>query len=135
MKPVGGDSKKQQKINDGTVAAITSDGTTAWTAVVSTQQSPGEPESRRSNLALKQRSDRVYLNLRGRPRDLANYGALPDFQGGLILSDGSGSITKLDGITGQPYPSYTYNGAWAVHPDGGTLVRGVRPRRACWIGR
>ncbi|MGP0014435.1 hypothetical protein, partial [Pseudomonas sp.] len=33
---------------------------------------------------------------------------LPDFQGGLVvLNNGSGTITKLDGITGQPYPSYT----------------------------
>jgi hypothetical protein len=57
--------------NDGTVAAINSDCTTAWTAPV-------------------------------------NGTFIPDFQGGLaVLNNGAGTITKFDGITGQPYPSYT----------------------------
>ncbi len=30
---------------------------------------------------------------------------VPDFQGGLVVANGS-SITKFDGMTGQPYPSY-----------------------------
>jgi hypothetical protein len=71
------------------------------------------------------------------------YGNLiPDFQGGLVVIDtSSGSITKLDGITGQPYPPYTPTAAQgfdfagiAVHTDGtifavqynpGTEVNGV----------
>ncbi len=59
---------------DGTVQAITSDGTTAWIADVSNAFRAPE-------------------------------GALPDFQGGLVLA-GQSSIWKLDGITGQPYPAY-----------------------------
>lgn len=72
---------------DGTVDAITSDGTTAWTA-----------------------------NLNGAQ-------GVPDFQGGLVVANGQ-SITKLDGITGQPYPSYTVNPSTdslfsvVVHTDG-----------------
>ena len=73
---------------DGTVQAITSDGTTAWTATV-------------------------------------GWRAMPDFQGGLVTvgQDGS-SIYKLDGITGQAYPAYTWDPSAAnlslagVHPDG-----------------
>src|SRR5208283_1301661 len=80
---------------DGTVQAITSDGSTAWTADVSNA-----------------------LDF------------LPDFQGGLVLL-GFNSIQKLDGITGQPYPAYAWNGwsctslgdtAAAVHPDGTILA-------------
>ncbi len=79
---------------DGTVQAITSDGITAWTA------DAGDPWS-----------------------------AVPDFQGGLVVtkydsSTDSYSITKLDGITGQPYPAYTLDqgaqldGSLRVHTDG-----------------
>jgi hypothetical protein len=81
--------------NDGTVAAITSAGTTAWSA------------------------------------DVSQAGmVVPDFQGGLVLvqqygaANGNNSIVKLDGITGQPYPSYLPNpataglGDAAVHTDG-----------------
>ena len=61
---------------DGTVQAITSDGTTAWTADIS--RTP------------------VYW---------ASGAVLPDFQGGLVFveqnSDGTYSIVKLNGITGQ----------------------------------
>ena len=72
---------------DGTVQAITSDGTTAWTADVS---QAGQ--------------------------------VLPDFQGGLVVV-GQNSIYKLDGITGQPYPGYSFDSSSpvsvaAVHPDG-----------------
>jgi hypothetical protein len=61
---------------DGTVSAIRSDGTTAWTA-----QLPGGATN-----------------------------AIADFQGGLIVGttnpDGSlNALTKLDGMTGQPYPT------------------------------
>ncbi len=79
--------------NDGTVQAITSDGTTAWTADV---------------------SQGYYLY----PGHI-----LPDFQGGLVAT-GYNSIWKLDGITGQPYPAYTFDGEpgnyppVAVHTDG-----------------
>ncbi|MBS1858428.1 MAG: IPT/TIG domain-containing protein, partial [Acidobacteria bacterium] len=33
------------------------------------------------------------------------YAMVPDFQGGLVVNDGS--IRKLDGLTGQAYPAYT----------------------------
>jgi hypothetical protein len=74
--------------NDGSVAAITSDGTTAWTVaigLIDTAQGPLNP---------------------------AHF-TLPDFQGGFVLArggSGSQSITKYDGITGQPYPAYTVPG-------------------------
>ena len=74
--------------NDGTVQAITSDGTVAWTADLGQRYYPGL----------------------GSP--------MPDFQGGLVVSDG-GEIYKLDGITGQPYPAYLGSTCGvAVHPDG-----------------
>jgi hypothetical protein len=72
----------------------------------------------------------------------ANVGAgsslVPDFQGGLVVSNGQ-SIYKLDGITGQAYPSYTSpsgNGLLTpvVHTDGtiftidGDLVVGINPQ-------
>jgi hypothetical protein len=79
--------------NDDLVQAITADGTLAWTADVSGARS-----------------------------------VLPDFQGGLVVTrsnfgSGGGTIQKLDGITGQPYPAYTVDPAWSpgqtvVHPDG-----------------
>ncbi|MGD0214915.1 MAG: IPT/TIG domain-containing protein [Terriglobales bacterium] len=61
---------------DGTVQAITSSGTTAWSA-----------------------------NLNG----ASVYQTVPDFQGGLVVANltTTQSITKLDGLTGQPYPAYT----------------------------
>ncbi len=62
---------------DGTVQAITSSGSTAWTA-----------------------------SLNGAPF----YQTIPDFQGGLVVANLSSqsqqSITKLDGLTGQPNPAY-----------------------------
>ena len=76
--------------NDGTVSAVTSDGTTAWTA-----------------------------SLNG-----ANwYQTIPDFQGGLVIPTPT-SIVKLDGITGQAYPSYTQGGLSTpvVHTDGTTFT-------------
>ena len=82
--------------NDHTVAAITSDGTTAWTADLS---SLGEWRQGSGN-------------------------TLPDFQGGLGLPDGS-SVWKLDGMTGQAYPKYTVSesvSGMAVHPDGTIFV-------------
>ena len=83
---------------DGTVQAIKSDGTTAWTA-----------------------------NLEWDP-------AVPDFQGGLIVQrysyDGSSvAIAKLDGATGQWYPSVSlgaphYDGprGISIYPDGTVLA-------------
>ena len=78
---------------DGTVQAITSEGTTAWTANVS---------------------------------DGTN--VVPDFAGGLVAlewNNGKGSVTKLDGKTGQRNPVYVPGGSWsldpwdlAVHTDG-----------------
>ncbi len=71
---------------DGTVQAITSDGTTAWTAKASQIQ------------------------------------ALPDFQGGLVVWDqtGSKSIVKLDGVTGTPISASAPVDliTMAVHTDG-----------------
>jgi len=80
----------------GTVSAIASDGTTTWTTNI-----PGAAA------------------------------AIPDFQGGLVVpsaqagSSGATSITKLDGITGQPYPAFAVNPATdslsytpGVHTDG-----------------
>jgi hypothetical protein len=92
--------------NDGTVQAITSDGTVAWTA------------------------------------DASNAVATPDFQGGLVLASYDGSkIVKLDGLTGQPYPAFTfpvsgYPKPVVVHTDGtiftfgttaATAVMGIDP--------
>jgi hypothetical protein len=81
--------------NDGTVQAITSDGLTAWTSSVDL------------SMAWK---------------------VVPDFQGGLVVATwntSQGSILKLDGITGQPYPAYTPEGeseldnsGLGVHTDG-----------------
>ncbi len=89
---------------DGTVAAITSDGTTAWTADVS-QATGGQPQG----------SWPGYV--------------LPDFQGGLVVLNydfnvnSISSIVKLDGSTGEPYPAYTPGPSASiqnavVHADG-----------------
>jgi len=94
--------------NDGTVQAITSDGTTAWAANISQNQAsyywgPG------------------YV--------------LPDFQGGLVVvgnydpDTGAASVWKLDGITGQPYPAYTAPGYGA---DGGGTI--LCPGAEGWVG-
>ena len=78
---------------DNTVQAITSDGTVAWTASVPMYSGFG------ANL-------------------------VPDFQGGLVvlIAGIGGSVTKLDGITGEPYPAYTSSasllGPIGVHTDG-----------------
>ena len=83
---------------DGTVQAVKSDGTTAWTA--SANQIGPYPWS-------------PYV--------------VPDFQGGLVVAKVTAyppSITKLDGMTGQPYPAYTpanqsdVLSLLAVHTDG-----------------
>jgi hypothetical protein len=83
---------------DGAVQAVKSDGTTAWTATASQiGPYPWYP----------------YV--------------VPDFQGGLVVANVTAyppSITKLDGITGQPYPAYTpanqsdVLSLLAVHTDG-----------------
>ena len=92
---------------DGTVQAIAADGTTAWTADISQAQA-----------------------FAGGTYDMSQGTLLPDFQGGLVVMNNDGSIYKLDGITGQAYPSYTPpgpgcsvycelpTGGLAVHPDG-----------------
>jgi len=81
--------------NDGTVAAITAEGTLAWTANL------GQQSCQSSSLSLA------------------------DFQGGLI-SQCDAHIFKLDGITGQAYPTYTapnqYSRLAAVHTDGTLFV-------------
>jgi hypothetical protein len=45
---------------------------------------------------------------------------IPDFQGGVIVANpNTGTWYKLDGLTGQPYPSSPYGGeALLVHPTG-----------------
>jgi hypothetical protein len=78
--------------NDGTVQAIASDGTTAWTANI------GQPSQ-----------------------------ALPDFQGGLVVATQS-SVYKLDGITGQAYPAYTYPSGLS---PGSCLVGATQCSNAC----
>ena len=104
-------------LNDfATVQAIKSDGTTAWSATLN-----GE----------------------------AFFTAVPDFMGGLVVfnpaaydDEGNltspGSIQRLDGITGQPYPAYVPTNyaptsllsvGPAVHPDG--TVFAVRDN---WLG-
>jgi hypothetical protein len=73
---------------DGTVQAITADGSTAWTAQAQ--------------------------------------GGIPDFQGGLIVVEGSdsggNSIVKLDGTDGHRYPAYSSGSGTcsylAAHTDG-----------------
>jgi hypothetical protein len=91
--------------NDGTIQAITSDGVTAWTATVSGATSA---------------------------TTFFHYPTiLPDFQGGVLVltpSRNPGSITRLDGITGQPSFMFTLPntgapvpsavGSAAVHQDG-----------------
>jgi hypothetical protein len=77
-----------------TVAAITIDGATAWTAAIGASPITGVANS-----------------------------ALPDFQGGLVVLRNNNSIVKLDGITGQPGPAYAPGGgssilAPVIHPDG-----------------
>ena len=91
--------------NDGTVAAITSAGNTAWTATLPTFPT-----------------------------------VLADFQGGLVVANFAangvgGSITKLDGITGQPYPAYNFAsgqlfGPPVVHTDGTIFAIQSNPDRS-----
>jgi len=91
---------------DGTVAAITSDGLTAWTASsgVTWSDNCAAPPAGPDNGTC----------------------GVPDFQGGLVVATwGSpGSIVKLDGMTGQPYPAYVpesdsqLDGFIAVHAGG-----------------
>jgi hypothetical protein len=82
---------------DGTVAAITADGTIAWTANVSQAEQYNEDQGTYS-----------FSLIPGR--------IVPDFQGGMVVvtnTDGATcdpchfSIAKLDGTTGQPYPAYS----------------------------
>ncbi len=70
--------------SDNTVSAIASDGTTAWTAGLS-QLFP-HPVVR----------------------------VIPDFQGGLVAYSENGQIAKLDGTTGQPYPTYDPGDLWLI---------------------
>ena len=90
--------------NNGTVTALTHAGVPAWSATAGPQTTLG----------------------------------LPDFQGGLVLAPQTNypfldSITKLDGLTGEAYPSYipsTGTGLWyaspgiAIHTDG-TIFAGL----------
>ena len=65
---------------------------------------------------------------------------LPDFQGGMVLADQQ-SVQKLDGITGQAQPAYSYahppsfgSSPTAVHTDGtiftvdGDQLVGINPQ-------
>jgi hypothetical protein len=45
------------------------------------------------------------------------YRVIPDFQGGLVAY-WNGSITKLDGTTGQPYPTYNPGCIWIIAAGG-----------------
>ena len=89
--------------NDGTVQAITSDGTVAWTANLN-------PDSGWLASAVPDFQGGLVAEI---------YSADGEQQ----------SIMKFDGITGQPYPAYTAGGAsslyWnppVVHPDGTIFV-------------
>ena len=96
--------------NDGTVQAITTQGITAWGFAVP------------SGAPLFGSGAWTYASV------------MPDFQGGLVVTDllangGNGSIMKVDGITGLPYPAYAlarlsdpYYVATAVHTDGTIFV-------------
>ena len=95
--------------NDGTVQAITTQGITAWSLAVP------------SGAPLFGSGAWTYASV------------MPDFQGGLVVTDllandGDGSIMKVDGITGQPYPAYALGRltdnfiAAAVHTDGTIFV-------------
>ncbi len=88
---------------DGTVQAITSDGTRAWTADVS-HANQVLPDFQ-GGLIVQKHDD----------------------------STGTDTIVKLDGISGQPYPAYTGGGVLGVYTDGtvflvqrGTVV-GIDP--------
>ncbi|MFY9726260.1 MAG: hypothetical protein WB579_12515 [Bryobacteraceae bacterium] len=113
--------------NDGTVQAITSDGTTAWTANVSYESEGGVPEFqsrvRRPKLARPSARPRGPVARDSLVMDVA----VPDFQGGLVVM-GQNSIWKLDGITGLPYPAFACDpftcGGLAVHPDGTIFTMG-----------
>ena len=95
--------------NDGTVQAITSDGITAWSLAVP------------SGAPLNGSGAWTYASV------------MADFQGGFVVTDllangGNGSVMKIDGITGQPYPAYSLARltdpyvATAVHTDGTVFV-------------
>jgi hypothetical protein len=99
---------------NGTVLAITSDGTTAWTAdlglAIAKLGASGVDYSSPQNV-------------------------VPDFQSGMVLMSDT-QMWKLDGATGQPYPAYTATGylgevPLVVHPDGtifaldGTSIVGI----------
>ena len=95
--------------NDGTVQAITSEGVPEWSLAVP------------SGAPLFGSGAWTYASV------------MPDFQGGLVVTDllangGDGSIMKVDGITGQPYPAYALGRltdnfiAAAVHTDGTIFV-------------
>ena len=95
--------------NDGTVQAITSDGITAWSLAVP------------SGAPINGSGAWTYASV------------MADFQGGLVVTDllangGNGSIMKVDGITGLPYPAYSLARltdnfiAAAVHTDGTIFV-------------
>jgi hypothetical protein len=83
---------------DGTVAAITSDGTTAWTADVSNAWLPPVPDFQGGLVFSK-----------------------------YDYATGTWSITRLDGRSGTPYPLYSVQGwgpcDFVVHPDGTVIAR------------
>jgi hypothetical protein len=86
--------------NDGTVQAITSDGTVAWSYNI---------------------PDAVLNTPLQLPWSLVTI--IPDFQGGIIVVDyvgngGPGSIQRVDGITGQPYPAYDFDPAAPLYTTG-----------------
>lgn len=94
--------------NDGTVAAITSSGTTVWS--VNIAQSGGA------------------INVGTLNTSQATAVVQPDFQGGLgVWNVSLNTITKYDGLTGQPYPAYapgssTIIDRMAVNTDGTIFV-------------
>ena len=69
--------------------------------------------------------------------DPQNLAAVPDFQGGVLVGPKfGGAFKKLDGITGQAYPSFCDEncGVPAVHPDGTIfMLTGADWRRAAFL--
>ncbi|MGO9094239.1 MAG: hypothetical protein ACLQGV_03370, partial [Bryobacteraceae bacterium] len=112
---------------DGTVQAITGDGTTAWTAAVPPMWPTAVPQMRRAAAPRMRPAGRYRqpskLHPQSAEQDQQPAVVVPDFLGGLVMMTGD-SIMGLDGTTGQPTFTYTLpdGSFWAsdpaVHPDG-----------------
>ncbi|MGO9095236.1 MAG: IPT/TIG domain-containing protein, partial [Bryobacteraceae bacterium] len=112
---------------DGTVQAITGDGTMAWATVVPPMWPAAGQQMRRAAAPRMRPAGRyrqpAKLHPQSAEQDQQPAVVVPDFRGGLVMMTGD-SIMGLDGTTGQPTFTYTLpgGGGWmsdpAVHPDG-----------------